>query len=60
MIVYGTLKGGDRGGILFRGDAKECREFALKLDRSEWYRVSICEDDGRIVEYVVIPPRPTW
>jgi hypothetical protein len=60
MIVYGTLKGGECGGILFRGDVQECREYALQLDKTEWHRLSICEDNGKIVEYVVIPPCPTW
>jgi hypothetical protein len=60
MVVYGTPKNADCGGILFRGDVQECREFAWELDKTEWYSVSICEDDGRIAEYVVSPPRPTW
>lgn len=56
MVVFGTLLVGEEAGnILFTGDLKQCQKYADGLDHSEYYELSICKDDGIIVEKIVIP-----
>lgn len=56
MVVFGTLKVGEEAGnILFTGDLDQCREYAGKLNHSDYYELSICQDDGIITEKIVIP-----
>lgn len=56
MVVFGTLKTGEESGnILFTGDLDQCREYTDGLDHSEYYELSICQDDGTITEKIVIP-----
>lgn len=54
MVVFGTLKIGEEvGNILFRGDLEECRQYSDSLERSTYYDLHICSDDGTIVEKIV-------
>lgn len=56
MVVFGTLKVGEEAGnILFTGDLDQCREYADGLDHSEYYELSICQDNGVITEKIVNP-----
>ena len=56
MVVFGTLKVGEEAGnVLFTGDLDHCREYAGGLDKSKYYELSICEDNGIITEKIVDP-----
>ena len=56
MVVFGTLKVEETSGnVLFTGNLVQCREYANGLNQSEYYELSICTDDGRIVEKIINP-----
>ena len=58
MVVFGTLKVGEEAGnILFTGNLDQCREYAKELNHSDYYELSICEDNGIIKEKIVIPKK---
>ena len=55
MVVFGTLNTEEAGNILFTGDLDQCREYAGKLNHSDYYELSICQDDWIITEKIVNP-----
>ena len=55
MVVFGRLNVEKFGNILFKGDLDQCREYAGKLHHYEYDSLNICQDNGIIVERIVIP-----
>ncbi len=55
MIVYGIAHGdqGNNGHILFTGTLEECREYAKRLSKKDYYSINIDEDNGVIIERIL-------
>lgn len=56
MVVFGTLKSEEVGKILLKSeDIEECRSYAESLDRSQYYSITIDENNGKIKEWILNP-----
>ena len=56
MLVFGTRTFWEEpGGVLFKGDMLQCLDYVSTLNELDYQDLSIREDDGRIVEWIVSP-----
>lgn len=55
MILYGILKTEEAGTILYNGSKEVCRDYANKLNWSDYYSLTIDYDNGVIDERLVVP-----
>lgn len=46
MILYGILKTEETGTILYSGSKEACRDYANKLNWSDYYSLTIDYDNG--------------
>ena len=57
MIVCGWRRGANVSENLFYGSLEECKEYCLKLEKSGFNDINICEDNGVISLRVMINGR---
>ncbi len=57
MIVCATRNDAEVSEIIFTGTRLECRDFAKDLNKSEYYDIHICQNNGTIEERIKVPRR---